>query len=297
MTLIFLCTSLLGEMIQDETNILKKAKKEARKALEKEVSNEKIIEIYKLNWPVKAVLSRASAEELVDKNATAIVDKNSPLLDYAHFHAQANKYYEPYQVNTEIQITLKNALGRNPRIKGRYYGLDSYGLIKIGTQRIPVIDLTKRDQIRFFPEKGKQLIADYAESLEDQYLIKRKTAIENQKNILRKRVYSENGISFFKGRYIPTPTLISQLKKMRIEKSLPARTQVLAADLFVENGFVSQGEQWSHPALQVSTPHFDYKPRKVELTSLEDIMKKMNVSFSSSPLAQHPGAKYYDFEF
>ena len=67
-----------AEMILDEKQILKLAQKQARKDLVKEVTNQKVIDTYKINWPVKKVLSRAAAEKLVNDKATQLVNQNIP---------------------------------------------------------------------------------------------------------------------------------------------------------------------------------------------------------------------------
>ena len=53
----------------------------------------------------------------------------------------------------------------------------------------------------------------------------------------------------------------------------------------------------SHPKIDYAVPDYDYAPNELNMATLESIMISKNIAVSDSPLAKHPGAKYYDFEF
>ena len=283
--------------IKSSNEILKQAKIDAAKELKKTITHETIAKRYKINWPAPEAISIAEAEKIVVKEAEKKYAESSVVQTYADFQSKAKEYYSPYNKGDKVLIYKKNALGSNPRVEGKFYGVDSYGLVKVGNQRIPQIDISERDLIRFFPSKAEIHIKNYANNLQHQYELKKREQINQLKNQLRRSIYYQNGISTYRNKWLPTTTLVDNLTKQSIQLAMSKKKQEIAQDLFTENGYEQIGKKWTHPKIDYLVPDFDYQPKPINIATLESLMISKNISVSNSPLAKHPGAKYYDFEF
>ena len=294
--------SLFALYSQDQTiltnsEILGQARKAATEELKNEITIEKVAAKYKIPWPAPKAQSIADTEKLVMLSADKEYAKQYDDKSSNDFLKQAQAYYAPYEIGTKISIYKTQSLGSNPKVDGKYYGIDSYGLVKIGNSRVPLIDISKRDTARFFPEKAVQLIKNYANGLEYDYNFKKKNILTGIKDKIRKDIYLKYGISLYRNKWIPTTTLVTGLRKQAIQIAMPTKRNALAADIYKNNGYVLTGKKWSHPKIDYKPNDFDYMPKDLAIVDLENLMSAKNISISNSPLAKHPGAKYYDFEF
>jgi len=296
---VFLCVSLKAEVqsVQSNNEILQQARKEAAQELRKIITPEIIAAKYKIKWPAPKASSIAEAEKLVVIEAEKQFSRTHEVKTLTDFKEKAEEYYSPYLKGQKITIYKKNALGSNPRVEGKFYGVDSYGLVKIGNQRIPQIDINDRDLLRFFPEKASTHIKNYASNLEHQYNLKKRNALTQIKNQIRRSIYFQNGISTYRNKWIPTVTLVENMTKQAIQLAMNTKKNEIAAEIFTKNGYLQKGNKWVHPKIDYSVPDFDYEPKDLNMATLESIMISRNITVSDSPLAKHPGAKYYDFEF
>ena len=96
---------------------------------------------------------------------------------------------------------------------------------------------------------------------------------------------------------MPTKTLAEGLRTQAIQIALPVKRKEIAAGIYKENGYVLTANKWKHPKINFNPSDFDYSPNELSIVDLENLMSSKNISISNSPLAKHPGAKYYDFEF
>jgi hypothetical protein len=293
---------ILSLQAQDNTvlssqEILTQARESALSVLKDEITIEKVAAENKILWPAPETQSIADTEKLVAAAAEKEYAKKHDAKSSADFTKQAQAYYAPYEKGTKITIYKTKALGSNPRVEGKFYGIDSYGLIKIGSLRVPVIDISKRDVARFFPEKATQLIKNYANGLEHDYNFKKKNLITGIKDSIRKEIYLKHGLSLYRNKWMPTKTLVEGLRKQAIQIALPVKRKEIATGIYKENGYQLTANKWKHPKISFNPSNFDYTPNELSLVDLENLMSSKNISISNSPLAKHPGAKYYDFEF
>jgi len=96
---------------------------------------------------------------------------------------------------------------------------------------------------------------------------------------------------------MPTSTLVEGLRKQAIQIALPVKRKEISAGIYEKNGYVLTANKWKHPKIDFNPSEFDYAPKELALVDLENLMSSKSISISNSPLAKHPGAKYYDFEF
>lgn len=287
---------------QDQTvlsnqEILSQAREAAVAALKEEITTEKIAAQHKISWPAPKAQSIAETEKLVALAAEKEYGKSNDAKSSNDFLAEAQEYYAPYKKGDTITIYKTKSLGSNPKVEGKFYGVDSYGMLKIGNKRIPVIDISKRDTARFFPEKAVQLVKNYANGLEHDYNFKKKNQITAIKDKIRKDIYVKHGISMYRNKWMPTTTLVEGLRKQAIQIALPVKRKEIAAGVYQKNGYVLTANKWKHPKIDFNPSEFDYAPKELALVDLENLMSSKSISISNSPLAKHPGAKYYDFEF
>ena len=284
-------------LIPHQSDIRNQARQVAKEELESEITSAIAAQKAKISWPPPEEISMAEINRLVDKKAMTKLNQQMPAKNTADFAKEISHKYRPYVKGELVNITLTRSLGRNPNIRGKYYGIDSYGQLKIGAHKIPTVDVSHIDKVRFFPEIAAPLINKESAALAKSYSSQRETKLQDLKVSVRKQVNSESGLIYYNRRWVSTRKLVESMRQSLIKKAVPDRAKIHAVKLFTEQGFVQKGNYWTHPSFNFSPPNFDTEGEAITQSSLEDIMTQKGITINASTLSIHPGAKYYDFDF
>ena len=284
-------------LIPHQSDIRNQARQKAKEELDSEITSTITAQKAKIAWPPPAELTMAEVNNLVDKRSITKLNQQMPPKTTSDFTKEITHKYRPYTKGEQVNITLTRSLGRNPNIRGKFYGIDSYGQLKIGAHKIPTVDVSHIDKLRFFPEIAAPLINKEASALAKSYLSQRDTLLQDLKIAVRKEVNIESGLMYYNRRWVSTRKLVESLRQNLIKKATPDRAKIHAVRLFTEQGFVQKGNNWMHPSFNFIPPEFDTEGQAVTQSSLEDLMNQKGITINASTLSIHPGAKYYDFDF
>ena len=290
-------TTDINQLVPHNDDIKALGRQNAKAELDTEITSAIAAAKYKIKWPAPAELDMSEINRLVEKRATAQLNKQLPPKSISDLKKDALSKYKPYVKGDQVNITLTRALGRNPNIRGKFYGIDSYGQIKIGAHKIPTVDISDIDKVRFFPDLAAPLIEKEAKEALKGYTYERNTLLDDLKASVRKEVNAEAGLIYYNRRWVSTRKLVESMRQNLIKKELQARSKIHSDKLFEFNGFIKNENQWIHPSHTFEPPAFDKQLQAISKNQLEDIMNEKGITINASTLSIHPGAKLYDFDF